>query len=166
MVCLVAIGQAPAVNASPAPPGPIIFERGSTVAIGRLIAPEIGLDVPFSEGVHHEVLERGPGHWPGTPLPGQRGNAVLSGHRTTFTKPFANLDLLEPGDGITIGIGHLPGVEFRVVETRIVPEAEYVATVLAQPPDPQVRRLTLFACHPKGHRTHRIVVIAEAGGGG
>ncbi|MGH8929555.1 MAG: class E sortase [Egibacteraceae bacterium] len=161
-----AVGASPAVAAAPAPHAPVTFERGATVAIGRLIAPGIGLDVPFSEGVYDEVLERGPGHWPGTPLPGELGNAVLSGHRTTFTKPFANLDLLAPGDEITTGIGHLPGVEFKVVETRIVPEAEYAATVLAQPLDPHVRRLTLFACHPKGQRTHRIVVIAEAGRGG
>lgn len=142
-----------------------MFERGATVAIGRLVAPTIDLDVPFWEGVYDEVLERGPGHWPGTPLPGQPGNAVLSGHRTTFTKPFADLDRFEPGDEITVGIGELPGVVFQVVETRLVPEAEYVEVVLAQPADPEARRLTLFACHPEGSRSHRIVVVAEAVGG-
>lgn len=155
-----------AVAGPPALREPITFDRDATVAIGRLVAPTIGLDVPFSEGVYPEVLERGPGHWPGTPLPGQPGNAVLSGHRTTFTKPFATLDLLEPGDAITTGVGRLPGVEFRVVETRIVPEAEYVDMVLAPPPDPRARRLTLFACHPEGQRTHRIVVVAEVARGG
>lgn len=130
--------------------------------LGRIRIPDIGLDVPYAAGVQPAVLERGPGHWPGTAMPGRPGNAVLSGHRTTHTKPFADLDDLAPGDPITVGVDDQGEVTYRVTGVHIVPEAEYVDFVLSEPADPQARRLTLFACHPKGDRTHRIVVRAQA----
>lgn len=142
--------------------GPISFDAEGPLQVGRIVIPTLGLDAVFGEGVHDAVLERGPGHWPDTPLPGQPGNSVLSGHRTTWTHPFGDLDRLVAGDVITTGVGPDPGVEFRVTEVRVVPEAEYVGVVLAQPADPAARTLTLFACHPKGSRTHRIVVTAVA----
>jgi len=154
--------DSPAAGAPPALLAPISFERGREVPLGRVIIPRIGLDTTFVNGVHDAALTAGPGHWPGTPLPGSAGNAVLSGHRTTFTAPFADLDLLAPGDVITTGIGSLPGVEYRVTETKVVPEAEYALLVTAQPADPAVRTVTLFACAPEGSRTHRIVVTAQA----
>ncbi len=141
---------------------PISFDREAELRIGRIIIPAIGLDTTFANGVYDEVLQDGPGHWPDTPLPGSAGNSVLSGHRTTWTKPFADLDRLVPGDVITTGLGPDPGVDYRVTQTQIVPEATYVDVVLAQPSDPTARTITLFACHPKGSRTHRIVVTATA----
>ncbi|MCY7342346.1 MAG: class E sortase [Pseudonocardia sp.] len=133
---------------------------GPYVALGRIAFPTTGLDAEFGAGVHPPVLERGPGHWPGTALPGQPGNSVISGHRTTFTRPFGDLDLLAPGDPIVLTPAGAPAVTYRVVETAIVPEAEYAQFVLRQPTDPTARELTLFACHPKGERTNRIVVRA------
>lgn len=130
--------------------------------LGRIAIPDIGLDVVYAAGVQPAVLQRGPGHWPGTPLPGRPGNAVLSGHRTTWTHPFGDLDELAPGDRIEVAPEGQPAVVYRVLDTTIVPEAEYVEFVLRQPDDPATRRLTLFACHPKGDRTHRIVVRAQA----
>ena len=87
---------------------------------------------------------------------------MISGHRTTFTHPFRDLDRLEPGDPILLTpIGATAPVQYRVTETVIVPESEYASFVLRQPADPSVRELTLFACHPEGQRTHRIVVRAS-----
>lgn len=130
---------------------------GPYTPLGRIRIDAIGLDVEYAAGVHPPVLERGPGHWPGTADPGQVGNAVLSGHRTTYTSPFGDLDLLAPGDSITVD-----DVEFRVTGTTVVPESEYAEFVLREPADPAARQLTLFACTPKGDRTHRIVVQALA----
>lgn len=152
----------PTAGAPPALTKPIAFDREADLRAGRLIIPAIGLDTTWGLGVHDEVLRSGPGHWPGTPLPGQPGNAVLSGHRTTWTHPFGELDRLAVGDVITAAVGTQPGADYRVVATRIIPEAEYVDAVLAQPQDPSARTITLFACHPKGSRTHRIVVTAAA----
>ena len=44
----------------------------------------------------------GPGHYPGTPLPGEAGNVAIAGHRTTYLHPFYNLNELVPGDAIDI----------------------------------------------------------------
>ena len=40
-------------------------------------------------------LRRGPGHYPGTPLPGARGTVAIAGHRTTYGAPFRRLDKLD-----------------------------------------------------------------------
>lgn len=130
--------------------------------LGRIAVPAVGLDAVYAAGVHPSVLERGPGHWPGTAAPGQPGNAVLSGHRTTFTHPFGDLDRLAVGAEVVVTATDGSAVTYRVTETLIVPEAEYRDVVLAAPADPAARQLTLFACHPKGDRTHRIVVRAAA----
>ena len=62
--------------------------------------PKIGVDKVFVEGTGREDLKKGPGHYPGTPLPGQIGNAAIAGHRTTYGQPFFDLDQLGPGDEI------------------------------------------------------------------
>ena len=54
------------------------------------------------EGVRLSDLKNGAGHMPWTPLPGQPGNAVISGHRTTYGQPFHDLDQLEAGDRIEV----------------------------------------------------------------
>lgn len=130
--------------------------------LGRMTIPAIGVQTPFFNGVFDEIVEGGPGHWPGTPLPGAPGNAAFAGHRTTFTHPFGDLDLLDPGDVVMTKIGRAEPVRFKVFRTTIVPEAEYADFVLKQPSKGRVRMITLFACHPKGYRTHRIVVQAKA----
>ncbi len=136
--------------------------RGRRATIGRLEIPSIGLRRRFYEGVNDAVVRLGPGHWPGTPFPGDAGNAVFAGHRTTFTKPFADLDLLQPGDAIKTSIGNSGRVTYRVSKVFVVPEASYVRAVLRQPKSKRARQITLFACTPKGFRTHRIVVRAVA----
>lgn len=135
--------------------------------LGRISSAAIGLDAEYAAGVHPSVLDRGPGLWPGTAAPGQPGNAVISGHRTTRTHPFLDLDALQVGDPVVVAATGGPQVTYRVTGTTVVPEAEYTEFVLRRPEDPSVRQLTLFACHPEGDRTHRIVVraLAETGGG-
>lgn len=136
-------------------------ERGKRSSVGRLTIPSIGVKVPFYEGVHDDVVKLGPGHWPGTPVPGTAGNSVFAGHRTTFTAPFEDLDLLQHGDVIKTRVPGETHTKFRVYQTAIVPEAEYAKFVLRQPKKDRARLLTLFACTPKGFRTHRIVVKAH-----
>ena len=94
------------VNASPAavnptpPPTPdgINLDFGAHGAIGRIEIPKIGVSQPMFEGVGLDVLANGPGHWPGTAMPGDTGNAVVAGHRVTHTHPFLDIDQLNPGD--------------------------------------------------------------------
>nr|MBA2312178.1 class E sortase [Actinomycetota bacterium] len=109
-----------------------------------------------------DVVRLGPGLWPGTPLPGDAGNAVFAGHRTTYTHPFGDLDLLGPGDVVRTRLRGAKATVFRVSKVSVVAESDYLDYVLRQPRRPGARMLTLFACTPKGQRTHRIVVQARA----
>jgi len=133
--------------------------------LGRVAIPRIGLDVAFGEGVYEKALLKGPGHWPGTPMPGQDGNAVLSGHRNTHTAPFKYLNLLERGDKVVVTVKGDKPVTFKVTGTTIVREAAFKEFVLRQPSAPDARTVTLFACHPEGNPVFRIVVRAEAASG-
>lgn len=130
--------------------------------LGRLRIPAIDLDVAYRSGVHERAVKRGPGHWPGTALPGTAGRSVLSGHRTTFSHPFLHLDRLTKGDTIRTSLGTKGSVVYRVRQTTIVPESKYARFVLRKPDRDGARWLILFACHPKGSRRERIVVRAVA----
>jgi sortase A len=140
----------------------IDFERGSRASLGWMEIPAIGLSTKFYDGVGEEAVELGPGHWPGTPWPGQPGNAVFAGHRTTYTHPFGDLDLLEPRARVRIAMRNGRPTTYRVFRTIVVAEAEYADVVLEQPRGKAVRTVTLFACTPKGSRSHRIIVQARA----
>lgn len=65
--------------------------------VARVIAPKIGLDAIVLEGVSDDELNGGPGHFPGSALPGERGNAVLSAHRD---RHFNRLGELQVGDTV------------------------------------------------------------------
>ena len=107
------------------------------------------------EGVKLRQLRKGAGHMPWTPHPGQRGNAVISGHRTTHGAPFHEFDELEPGDKIEVET--VVGVHvYEVREVRIVkPSALWVTN----PRDGAW--LTLTTCHPKFSARQRLIVFAE-----
>ena len=53
-------------------------------------------------------LRKGPGHYPGTALPGVRGNVAIAGHRTTYGAPFQDIDQLKPGDEVVLTTDHRP----------------------------------------------------------
>ncbi|ADB32966.1 sortase family protein [Kribbella flavida DSM 17836] len=135
---------------------------GEQLALGRLAIPRLKLDDELNNGVDEAALVRGVGHWPGTPLPGSPGNAVISGHRSTNEKPFLHLDKLRPGDPIKVTVG-TRSTTYRVVRTTIVAESAYVPFVLRKPSKPSDRVITLFACNPLTAHYQRIVVEARAG---
>jgi sortase A len=121
----------------------------------RIVAPAAGLDAIVFEGVDPGTLTRGPGHMPETPLPGDAGNGVISGHRTTYGAPFNELDELQPGDVITVE--RVSGTHtFTVRETIIVAPTE---VWVAEHRDGTW--LTLTTCHPEGSARQRLVVFAE-----
>src|SRR6201999_1449639 len=69
---------------------------------GLIVIPKIGLNMFIVEGVSKDDLKKGVGHYPGTPMPGQAGNASVAGHRTTYLAPFNRIDELSPGDDIYV----------------------------------------------------------------
>jgi sortase A len=140
----------------------IDFKRGNRAALGTIEIPAVGLRTKFYDGVVDEAVELGPGHWPGTPWPGEAGNSVFAGHRTTYTAPFADLDLLQKGVRVRVDVRNGERFTYRVFRTTVATEAQYASVVLQQPDNKRARIITLFACTPKGSRSHRIIVQARA----
>ena len=125
-------------------------------ALTRLVIPNLKVDTVVVEGTGASALRAGAGHYPNPPLPGEEGNVAIAGHRTTYGKPFANLDRLAVGDDIVLETP-LGRHVYRVTRPPfVVPNTDF--TVIAQVPG---RSLTLTTCHPKGSARQRLVVRAE-----
>jgi sortase A len=141
----------PSTTAPPAtaPPAP---QEGGPVA--KIEIPRIGVDWIVVEGVDVADLRKGPGHYPGTPLPGVRGNVAIAGHRTTYGAPFQDINELDPGDEIIL-TSVTGRYVYRVTGTQIVSPSE--TSVLAPSEEPI---LTLTSCHPEYSARERIIVSA------
>jgi sortase A len=123
--------------------------------LGRIRMPAIGVSTVVVAGTDTASLRLGPGHYPGTPLPGARGTVAIAGHRTTYGAPFRRLDRLGKGDRIELRMPYGTFV-YRVQERRIVaPTAVWVTRRTSYD------RLILSACHPLYSAAKRIVVFAR-----
>jgi sortase A len=114
------------------------------------------------EGVGHEDLKKGPGHYPGTAAPGAIGNMVISGHRTTYGAPFNRVDELHAGDAIVLETRDT-WFTYRVTSTQVVsPRAVEVTYAVPGQRDavPTKRLLTLTTCNPKYSAKQRLIVHA------
>jgi sortase A len=122
------------------------------VELGSIEIPKIGVEKSIFEGITLTTLDHGPGHWPGTAMPGQQGNVVIAGHRVSHDKPFRHLELLEPGDDVIMTTADGRFV-YKVTGTEVVyPDALWITDQTAD------YTATLFACHPAGSTKQRIVV--------
>jgi sortase A len=145
--------RAPTTTSAPVPVP--AFEPGDATA--RIEIPSIGLDAVVVAGVELDDLKKGPGHYEGTPMPGQLGNSAIAGHRTTYGQPFYRLDEVAVGDEIVLTTVQGRFV-YRATGTEVVgPEqSEVVATT-----DPTVATLTLTTCTPRYTASQRLVVHAD-----
>jgi sortase A len=146
-------------------------------SLTRIKIPAIDVDVVVVEGTGADALRAGAGHYKETALPCEDGTVAIAGHRTTYGRPFANLDLLKPGDTITLQtpVGTctynvLPppprrkaaddhGAAFIINPN----EVEVIrAPDIARPGETpaQTAMLTLTTCHPKGSAAKRLVIQA------
>lgn len=75
------------------------WQWADTWPVARLEIPRLGASMIVLAGASGRTLAFGPGHTHGTPLPGERGTSIVSGHRDTH---FAVLAELRQGDEITI----------------------------------------------------------------
>lgn len=124
-------------------------------SLTRVRIPAIDVDVVVVEGITPSALRAGAGHYPQTPLPCEEGNMAIAGHRTTYGKPFGNLDRLKAGDTIemTTPIG---GCVYQLSrDPYVVPPTD--VSVLDATPE---RALTLTTCHPRGSAAQRLIVRA------
>ena len=129
-------------------------QRGSenNPQLGRISIPKIGLDSELHEGIRLTTLDRGPGHWPGSGMPGEIGNVVVAGHRTSHGAEFRHLDALAPGDEVVFSTDG-GSFTYLVTGTQIVtPDSLWIVDPTDTP------TATLFACHPLGSTAKRIVV--------
>lgn len=149
----------PATNtAASTPVHPI---PGNALMVLRI--PQIGLRQVVLEGVSTADLKRGPGHYPGTALPGQLGNVAVAGHRVTYGGPFRHLDRLQPGAEIDIDTRERTYV-YRVRSAHDVTPSDVGVTfaVPEQPAKPATQRLlTLTTCTPPYSAARRLIVLAE-----
>jgi sortase A len=145
---------------SPAPSIADVLLPGDAVGIIRI--PRLGASYGYAivEGVSTDDLKKGPGHYPGSALPGAVGNFVISGHRTTYLAPFNGLGDLVVGDAIVIETRDTYDT-YRVTKTEVVLPTE-VGVVLPVPDKPHSRPtqalITLTTCTPKYSASHRLVV--------
>jgi sortase A len=115
------------------------------------------------EGVGDDDLARGPGHFPGTAMPGDVGNFAVAGHRATHGEPFAYLDQLDVGDDVVVETMN-GWLTYEVTWVRILsPGATDVLDPVAGHPGEKAtqRTLTLVTCNPRWGSTERLVVGAS-----
>lgn len=170
--------------------------------LGRIRIPAIEVDAPFIEGIRLSTLDNGPGHWPGSAMPGELGNVVVAGHRTSHNADFRRLDELQPGDEVIFDLDDTNSIfpeatvattspddapettveappttldEFGMPPTTLIDPSRYsgvyvyevVDVQIVQPTDMWIvtqdyrHEATLFACHPPGSVSERIVVFLD-----
>jgi sortase A len=134
--------------------------RNRAVGVGdsltRIKMPAIHVDVVVVEGITPTALRAGAGHYPQTPLPCEKGNVAIAGHRTTYGKPFADIDQLRVGDQIELDTP-VGGCVYQLKRAPFVVDKSDLS-VLNQTND---KTLTLTSCHPKGSAAKRIIVKAD-----
>jgi sortase A len=133
-----------------APPAPGASEP--LVVLGRIDIPRLGLSDQLLDGITLSTLNHGPGHWPGTALPGHVGNVVIAAHRVSHSRPFRHLNWLRAGDQVLLTAG---GRQYTYVVTGheiVTPDAIRIIDQTRAP------TATLFACHPPGSTAYRWVV--------
>jgi sortase A len=146
-------------------------------SLTRIKMPSIDVDVVVVEGTGADALRAGAGHYRDTALPCEDGTVAIAGHRTTYGRPFANIDLLKPGDTITLQtpVGQCNyqvlapppnrkaaddnGAAFIINPNEVaVIRSPEIARAGETPPPPAM--LTLTTCHPKGSAAKRLVIQA------
>jgi sortase A len=123
--------------------------------IGRIEIPRIAQDIVIVQGTDTASLQKGPGHYKATSLPGQPGTVAIAGHRTTYLAPFRKINEIQDGDETRL---EMPYAAF----TYVVEKHEIVDPGDVEIIDPVgYERLVLTACHPLYSAAQRWAVFAK-----
>ncbi|MBA3653122.1 MAG: class E sortase [Actinobacteria bacterium] len=125
-------------------------------ALTRIKIQKVGVDTIVVEGTSASALKAGAGHYPQTPLPCEGGNVAIAGHRTTYGKPFANIDRLGKGDVIVLETP-IGSCTYEVDRDPFVVDPTDFQVIA----NSDTKMLTLTTCHPKGSAAKRLVVKAK-----
>ena len=140
---------------------PPVFEdaapktKASKISAAIIVIPKLNVRAPIYTGITMDIFDKGVGQWPGTPVAGKKGNIVLGGHRTSGSKPFADIDKLRKGDIVELVS---KGKKFRYAVTSnfiVKPTAIWITKPTTN------ATITLFSCHPKGKTSSRYVIRAS-----
>lgn len=148
-----------------------------TPSDNRVIVPRIDQNIPIvrisSEALirrdwkalekqMQDALQDGVVHYPGTSLPGETGNVVITGHSSyfpwdagRFKDVFALLENVVEGDKVVVYYEQDKYI-YEVYDIKIVLPADI--DVLKQTPDD---KLTLITCWPVGTNLKRLIVSAK-----
>jgi sortase A len=175
----------PGQPAAPFTPAPVKVSVGQPFAVLHIprLSGGDGYSRVVVEGVSQDQLAQGPGHYIGTALPGEQGNASFAGHRVGRGSPFLDLDKLQPGDPIVVETSDawftyrvlgdpktgsftgdpsgIPGQEI-VLPTQV----SVISPTPGGPADGPATGayLTLTTCHPKFSAHQRLIIHARLDG--
>jgi sortase A len=125
-------------------------------AIGHIVAPSMdGLEIVVVQGTEESDLQKGPGHYPHTPFPGEGGTVGIAGHRTTYLAPFRHIDSVKKGDRIVLELPYAV-FDYEVQKSEVVDPGD---TAVVAPEG--YERLVLSACHPLYSAEKRYIVFAK-----
>ncbi|MET0276564.1 MAG: class E sortase, partial [Acidimicrobiia bacterium] len=132
--------------------------------VAKIEIDKIGISQVVVEGVNVADLRKGPGHYPGTALPGQTGTVAIAGHRTTYGAPFADLDQLVKGDEIMLTT--VQGrFTYKVNKEPFAvdpDDGDVLGPVIdTTAPGGIAATLTLTTCNPKYSAAQRLIVQAS-----
>ena len=117
--------------------------------------PKIGASFDIVQGTDAASLEKGPGHYPETSLPGLGQTVAIAGHRTTYLAPFRHIDALKPGDQIDVKMPYANFTYTVQYHKIVLPTALWVINNVGYD------RLVLSACNPLYSAAQRIIVFAK-----
>ncbi len=150
------IAPSPSASASQSPtPVPEPPEGG---ALGRLYIPKLKLQWVVVQGVALKDIRYGPGHYPGTAMPGETGNFSIAGHRSPGI--FWDLDQVQPDDYLIFETA-TEWYVYVVFQNQIVTPTsfEVVAPTPGEPGvTPTQADITLTTCNPKWANYQRMAV--------
>jgi len=130
-----------------------VVKRGE--AIGIISVPKLNAQYTVVQGTDEASLEKGPGHYPQTVLPGLQETVAIAGHRTTYLAPFRRLNDLKRGNKIVLTLRYAR-FTYAIQRVQIVtPTSWWIIK------DRGYERLVLSACNPLYSAAQRIVVFAR-----
>jgi sortase A len=124
-------------------------------AVGHIGIAKIGVGYTIIQGTDELSLEKGPGHYSGTALPGVGQTVAIAGHRTTYLAPFKLINELVPGTRIVITMPYGRFIYVVQYHRIVLPTALWVTHNVGYD------RLILSACNPLYSAAQRIIVFAR-----
>jgi sortase A len=136
----------------PAPPLYDPYKPGDPVA--KLSIPRLDKTLYVIEGTDQGSLKKGPGHMPGTALPGAAGNCVIAGHRDTH---FRMLSEVQVGDEVDLDTRY-GTFKYHIRSMHVVLPTN--VSSLKPTRDPELHLITCYPFYFVGHAPKRMVIEA------